>query len=117
VNLEAFAKDIRANVLPTQPVCVFRMNRDPLVYHLGDPVFRVESIEDLAPQLQQRTSLYVVGYERFIEELGSIAETHQLARLPKGSPDRQPLEGDLVLVKLTPREAGDLSFARSVNAN
>jgi len=104
VNVQAFAEDIRDNVLPGERVCVYRMDRDPLVYHLGSPVFRVESREHLKRKLQRPAPLYVVGYERFIKELNDFARAHALARLPQGKRDREPVEGDLVLVKLLPRD-------------
>jgi 4-amino-4-deoxy-L-arabinose transferase-like glycosyltransferase len=100
VEVQAFAKEIRQEVLPHEPVCVFRMDRDPLVYHLGSPVFRAESIGDLKPRLESDQPLYVIGYERFIKELGPIVESDPLARLPKGRKELEPVEGDLVLVRV-----------------
>jgi hypothetical protein len=119
VDIEAFAKDIRQHVLPTQPVCVFRMNRNPLVYHLGSPVFRAECLADLSVQLHKQSPLYVVGYEQILDELKPIVETHALARLPRKSQNEEtdPEAGNLVLVKIFPREAGVSAGLTSPNAN
>ncbi len=111
VHVKAFAEDIRRNVLPEEPVCVFRMDRDPLVYHLGSPVFRVERIQDLRSRINAGRPLYVLGYERTLRNLGQFAETSPVARLPKGKKGREPVEGNVVLVKLESRRLS------SANAN
>ncbi len=117
VEVEAFAKDIRRHVLPSQPVCVFCMKRDPLVYHLGSPVFRVECLKDLQPKLQMQSPLYVVGYRQILNELEPLAETQALARLPKDCSDGEALEDDVLLVKLTPRVKTVSPPVQSANAN
>ncbi len=103
VGVQNFAAGIRENLLPNQPVCVFGMDRDPMVYHLGAPVFRRESVEELQSELNKQSPLYVVGYERFINELSTIGDTNALARLPKGKKGFEPVEGNMLLVKLTAR--------------
>ncbi len=117
VNVLAFAKDIRQSVLPNESVVLYRMDRDPLVYHLGTPVFRAECLDDLKPKFNESGPIYVLGYEKFIEHLYPYGETRALARLPKGRKDAEPLEGDLVLVKILPRGDRADSIPQTANAN
>lgn len=117
VNVQAFAKDIRESVLPNESVFLYRMDRDPLVYHLGAPVFRAEGISDLKPQLNSSGPIYVLGYEKFVTPLRYFGQTQLLARLPKGRRDLEPMEGDLVLLKILPRETRRDAIPQTVNAN
>jgi hypothetical protein len=117
INVQAFAKDIRASVLPNESVFLYRMDRDPLVYHLGTPVFRAESLSDLKPRLDAIRPVYVLGYEKFVSPLRRFGTTEVLARLPKGQRELEPLEGDLVLIKIQPGRPWEDSFPRSANAN
>ncbi|MCA9068973.1 MAG: glycosyltransferase family 39 protein [Planctomycetaceae bacterium] len=117
VNVQIFAEEIRSEKLPTQPVCVFCMDRDPLVYHLGSPVYRVESVSDLSSKLQMDSPRFVIGYEWMVNDLKSIADVHPLARLPQGKDGIEPVEGDLLLVKLTPHRQTAAKPVHSVNAN
>jgi 4-amino-4-deoxy-L-arabinose transferase-like glycosyltransferase len=117
VNVQAFAQDIRQTVLPKESVFLYRMDRDPLVYHLGTPVFRAECISDLKPKLNSRGPVYVLGYEKFVMPLRYFGKTQFLARLPKGQRDLEPMEGDLVLVKITPRHKRHAPIPQTANAN
>lgn len=117
VQVQAFAETIRSEQLPTQPVCVYCMDRDPLVYHLGAPVYRVESVTDLSSILQTESPRYLIGYEWMVNELKPIADVHPLARLPQGKGGMEPVEGDLLLVKLTPHRPTAERPMHSANAN
>lgn len=117
VNVEAFAKDIRQSVLPNESVFLYRMDRDPLVYHLGTPVFRAECISDLKPHLNSAGPVYVLGYEKFVTPLKYFGKTQLLARLPKGRRDLEPMEGDLVLMKILPRLSTHDDIPQTMNAN
>jgi hypothetical protein len=90
------------------------MDRDPLVFHLGESVFRAECFRDLKSKLGDPEPIYVVGYEHFVNELNHVAETVSIARLPKGPRDLEPVEGDLVLVKVVSRQ---VASPRQANAN
>jgi 4-amino-4-deoxy-L-arabinose transferase-like glycosyltransferase len=117
VNVQAWAQDIRESLLPAEPVVLYRMDRDPLVYHLGTPVFRAECLRDFKPRLNSQGPTYVLGYEKFVAPLRHFGTTQLLARLPKGERDLEPLEGDLVLVKILPRAETSDETPRTANAN
>jgi 4-amino-4-deoxy-L-arabinose transferase-like glycosyltransferase len=117
VNVQAFAEDIRQSLLPTESVVLYRMDRDPLVYHLGTPVFRAECLGDLKPKLDSPGPTYVLGYEKFVTPLEHFGETQLLARLPKGLKDLEPVEGDLVLIKIVPDQQAGNPISQAANAN
>lgn len=116
-NVQTFAEQIRSESLPTQPVCIYCLDRDPLVYHLGAPVYRVESVRDLNTKLQTDSPRYLIGYEWMVKDLKPLAEVHPIARLPRGEDGAEPVEGDLLLVKLTPHRPTPAKPVHSANAN
>ncbi len=117
MRVQEFAAEIREEVVPNRPVCVYRMELDPIVYHLGSPVFRRETPASIRQTLEEEGRLYVLGYAHFVRELQTLGEARSLARLPKGQHDQEPLEGDLVLVKLTPHRLAAKTAPGTPNAN
>ncbi len=117
MGVQEFAMEIREDLIPNQPVCVYHMDLDPIVYHLGSPVFRRETQAAIRQSLEDEGKLYVLGYEHFVRDLWSLGEARSLARLPKGPDDLEPVEGDLVLVKLTPHRLAAKTSTGTPNAN
>ena len=116
-GVRQFALEIRGELLPRQPVCVYRLDLDPIVYHLGAPVFRRETRAGVRRTLEEQGFLYILGYEHLMRDLHTFGDSQSLARLPKGRNDLEPIEGDLVLVKLTPHRLAAETSTGTPNAN
>lgn len=66
-----FAEGIREVVPASQPVCVFGLKEDPVVYYLPGPAYRLESATELQRQIEEQGSLMILTDETHAQELTS----------------------------------------------
>ncbi len=103
-----FARQLRRDVLHADPVCMFGERGNlrgihPLVYELDEPVYRVNSIEDLAKQLRERGEMMMVIEEQRLAELEPLARVQVLQRMALPA-DGRPRAPSLTCVRLWPLE-------------
>ncbi len=92
-----FAQNLRQVVPEQQPLCVYGLKEDPIVYYLKQPAFRLESPEELSRRISQAGSLVILTDKAHVPELSKSHFAAQPLPLPQSS---EPLPW--VLIKLTP---------------
>lgn len=113
-----FSRAIRRE-LPDVEVCVFRQQHahsglSPLVYYVEEPVYRLESADELQEKVEHDRRVLAIAYEDDLEELNNLATVHvvhQFQDLPGQAPHRTPR---IVCVALT--RPGLDTIARSPDA-
>ena len=92
-----FARNVRQVVPAGQPLCVYGLKEDPIVYYLEDPAFRVESPEDLLRRISEDGPLVILTDQAHVPELRKSPLAAHPLPLPQSS---EPLPW--VLMKLEP---------------
>ncbi len=92
-----FARNVRQVVPERQPLCVYGLQEDPIVYYLEEPTFRLESPEELSQRISKAGSIVILTDQAHTSELSESQVTAYPLPLPKTS---EPVPW--VLMKLAP---------------
>jgi hypothetical protein len=82
---------------------------DPVVYYLGDPVFRTESPQEVAERLARDGRLRLVVREPDVAELASCGRVRTLARCEVRPDEAAPKHPPFVLVEVVPHAPDSLA--------
>ena len=94
-----FAANVRSEVPRGQPICLYGLKEDPLVYYLEGRVFRLESREELQAELEQAGSLNLITDEANLQQLANLP--YRIERQPEPASARE-MSPHFVLVKIQP---------------
>ncbi len=96
-----FAESVRELVPVNQPIVLYGLKEDPLVYYLPGSVCRAESALELSQQLEGQGSVVVIADQALVPELAKGGYTLDAFPVPQSHlGDPVPL----VLVKCTPQK-------------
>lgn len=97
-----FAREMRRMLGPETPCGAHAVGMDPVVYYLGDPVFRTESPRDVAARLARDGRLHLVVQESDVAELVPCGRVRTLARCEIRPDEARPKHPPFVLVEVLP---------------
>ncbi len=100
-----FGQSIRSNGLSGRDICVYRQGKAPIVFYLGDPVYRIESVDELRARLNRDNELLIVTDTGNAADLSTVGTlrilkkmTSSIGAAPHKGPDGRPA---LVLGRLS----------------
>jgi 4-amino-4-deoxy-L-arabinose transferase-like glycosyltransferase len=97
-----FARKLRAELPKQSEVVAYGMGeRNPVVFYLGSPVSRCESIPDVEAELAKSSPMLVLAYESDVLALAQVADTTHLVQAMLVEPgELVPKHPPLVLLEL-----------------
>ncbi len=109
-----FARIVRAELLPDQDVFVFGMGKDPVVFYLDDPVFRLDDADELTARLKRDKRLLVVCQQPRIDQLERLGKVRVIEASNAPNDSVRSDGAGLLLVEVT---TVGTSQNRSANSN
>lgn len=100
-----FAEDIRNHIAPQKEICAYRIGMDAVVYSLREPLYRIESRNQLVQRLKNQREMLVLTRESILPELEHIGRQTVLKTFFLPPDHAGPRKKPLIFLRLTSLES------------